>query len=223
MTTPLVVFDLDGTLTPSDTSLPFLSAVATRVTVGLALAEIAAFLPLDLLGAMRAEQAPPERTVGGVGGRLEGLAHERLCRRILRGRTRQSLTVAAREFADRQVDVGLRVDTLQSLVAHRDAGHRIWIVSASLELYVEPIAVALGIEGALGTALQWEGDVATGDFAGLPCWGREKLRRLRAAVGEEVAIHRAYGNGAGDAALLATACEGIWVPRQVARTAEGRR
>lgn len=211
MTPPVVVFDLDGTLTHSDTSVPFLRAVAGPTALAVALAEAAALFPADLAAAVRAERANAEGALGGISGRLEGRLHERLTRRLLRGRTRQALAAAGAQFAAREMAGGLRSDTLACVAAHRAAGHRLWLVSASLDVYLQPLAAALGMEGAIGTALHYDGPVATGAFAGLPCWGREKVRRLRAALGDTVAVQRAYGNGRGDAALLGVAAEPVWV------------
>jgi phosphatidylglycerophosphatase C len=211
MTGRVVVFDLDGTLTRTDTSLPFLRAVAGAPAMALALATLVPCLPLDLRRAVQEERAPATPPLGGVGGRLEGRLHERLCRRLLQGRPRAHLATVARQFAERRVCAGLRPEAVATLHAHRQAGDRLWIVSASLDLYLAPLVTMLGVEGTLGTRLHFDGDVATGAFAGAPCWGREKVRRLRAALGEQVTIHRAYGNGTGDDALLAMAAQPVRV------------
>lgn len=211
MTGRVVVFDLDGTLTRTDTSLPFLRAVAGAPAVALALAELVAWLPLDLPRALQHERPTAQHPLGGVGGRIEGRLHERLCRRLLQGRARAELAGIARHFAEHQVVAQLRPEAAAALRAHQQAGDRLWIVSASLDLYLTPLVTMLGVEGTLGTALHFERDVATGAFAGAPCWGREKVRRLRAVLGDQVTIHRAYGNGTGDDALLAMATQPVRV------------
>jgi len=207
----VVVFDLDGTLTRTDTSLPFLRAVAGAPAVALALAELVAWLPLELRRAVQEERAPETPPLGGVGGRFEGRLHERLCRRLLPGRTRAQLATVAKQFAEHRVCARLRPEAFATLRAHQQAGDRLWIVSASLDLYLEPLVSMLGVEGTLGTRLHFDGDIATGAFAGAPCWGREKVRRLRAVLGDHVMVHRAYGNGTGDDALLAMATQPVRV------------
>ena len=211
MTRRVVVFDLDGTLTRTDTSLPFLRAVAGASAVALALAELVAWLPLDLRRAVHEERPSAEHPLGGVGGRFEGRLHERLCRRLLQGRARAELASVAQQFAQHGVCARLRPDAVAALHAHRQAGDRLWIVSASLDLYLAPLVAMLGVEGTLGTRLRFEKDLATGAFAGAPCWGREKVRRLRTVLGEQETIHRAYGNGTGDDAMLAMAMQPVRV------------
>jgi phosphatidylglycerophosphatase C len=47
----------------------------------------------------------------------------------------------------------------------------------------------------------------TGAFAGPNCRGEEKVRRLRAAFGEDMPLAAAYGDTTGDTEMLAMADE----------------
>ncbi|CAN5241643.1 hypothetical protein BH09PSE1_BH09PSE1_28660 [soil metagenome] len=83
--------------------------------------------------------------------------------------------------------------------------HRV-IVTASPEETVRPFARRLGAEGLLGTSLVFDADDrVTGAFAGPNCRGEEKVRRLRAAFGDDVTITAAYGDTSGDTEMLAMA------------------
>ena len=71
-----------------------------------------------------------------------------------------------------------------------------------------PFARRLGAEALLGTPLVFdEQDRVTGAFAGPNCRGEEKVRRLRAAYGDDVRLAAAYGDTSGDTEMLAIADE----------------
>jgi HAD superfamily hydrolase (TIGR01490 family) len=105
----------------------------------------------------------------------------------------------------------LRVDAVNRIEWHRERGHRLVLVSSTLDLYLAVVAEELGFDDLLCTRLAVEqgGDGVerfTGLLDGPDCTGAEKLRRLRALVGElrDVELH-AYGDSAGDRELLAAA------------------
>jgi len=203
---PVVVFDLDGTLTLRDTSLPFvrLAAGPRAARVGLLAAGVWA-IP-DLAASLWAEWLGPPPRLGGVSGRWEGRLHQRVIAHALRGRTRAELEEAGARFADLTLEGNLRADARGRIEEHGGQGHRLVLASASLDTYVEPLARRLGFDVAVGTRLELRDGVATGRVVGLPCWGAEKLRRVREALGADGAeIASAYGDGRGDRALLAAA------------------
>lgn len=211
MTRTVAVFDLDGTLTRWDTSLPFLRFASgaglrsTAVVVGLAHG-----VP-DLVRALGRETRSGSPRLGSVRGRWEGLLHQRMAVRALAGRTRSQVEAAGSAFAEEVVARALRSDARSRLGRHLEQGHHVVLASASLEPYVLPLAGLLGAHQVVGTRLEYTGEVATGRFQGLPCWGAEKVRRVRALLhsGEEIAY--AYGDSAGDRELLAAARNPTWV------------
>ena len=211
MSAAVVVFDLDGTLTLRDTSLPFLRLAAGRRATRSALLAAGAWALPDLAASLWAERPGPRPRVGGVSGRWEGRLHERMIARTLRGRSRVELEEAARRFADLTLAENLRADARGRIEEHRNRGHRLVLASASLEICLEPLREGLGLDVAVGTRLEFVEAVSTGRVLGLPCWGAEKLRRVREAVGTDGEIAYAYGNGRGDRAVMAAARHGIVV------------
>jgi len=209
---PVVVFDLDGTLTLRDTSLPFVRMTAGPRAARVGLLAAGAWAAADLAAALWAEWLGPPPRLGGVSGRWEGRLHARVIAHALRGRTRAELEEAGARFAETTLQGNLRADARGRIEGHRRQGHRLVLASASLETYVEPLARRLGFEVAVGTRLELQDGVATGRVVGLPCWGAEKLRRVRAALGGDEITH-AYGDGRGDRALLAAARHATVVPR----------
>ena len=91
------------------------------------------------------------------------------------------------------------------------------IVSASYEMYVEPLAALLGADHALATRLAVGADGRlTGELDGPNCRGPEKIRRLHDWLdahhgGRAMVDVIAYGDSPGDRELLADADERHWI------------
>lgn len=208
----VAVFDLDGTLTAVDTSLPFLRQVAGKARARMGVLGAAAWAVPDLAASWAAERVGGGLRLGGIRGRWEGAFHQRVAAFTLRGRTRVELEAAGAAFAGTVVEGLLRPDARGRIEPHRAQGHFLLMASASLDAYVEPLAALLGFDAAVGTRLEYRNEVATGRFLGLTCWGAEKLRRVREVLGVDgPAIHHAYGDSAGDRALLEAALDAVWV------------
>jgi len=191
--TAVVAFDFDGTLTRRDTILPFLRAAAGT---GVFLRGLPA--------------AGPTLVARAVGFRSATAAKEWLFRRYLAGRPLGEVRDAARRFARDTLPGMLRPAAIRCLDRHRSEGRRCLVVTASPEIYVMPWAASRGIE-AIGSRLAVDaGGRLTGGHDGPACDGAEKLRRLRAAVGEDVRILHAYGDSRGDLPLLAAAENAHW-------------
>ncbi len=193
----VAAFDFDGTLTRRDTLPGFLlAACGRRRLIG-----PAALASPGLLRRMR------RRDRDG--------AKELLLGATLGGRPVAELTAVAERFADGLVRGGMRSDTLGRLRAHRSDGHRVVVISASPELWVGPVAQRLGVDAVLATRLEAAGGRLTGRYDGANCRGDEKVRRLDEWLdGADVELH-AYGNSAGDAALLTRADHATLVPRRL--------
>lgn len=190
-------FDLDGTLARRDTVLPFLARVAGSRAVAAALCA-----EWQALWQMRR------------GGDPRDAAKTAVLARVLAGRRLEDLRVVGERFADELVASRLRPDVLGRLRWHRSQGHAAVLVTASLDLYAVPLAARLGID-VLSTGLATDdAGVCTGALDGANCRGEEKVRRLRAWLGDEPATLWAYGNSSDDAAMLAMADVAVWVGRR---------
>ena len=93
---------------------------------------------------------------------------------------------------------------------HRARGHRLALVSASLEVYLAPVAEQLAFDGVLATSLEVDdAGRLTGHLEGANVRRQEKAARLGEWLATELdgAGYElwAYGNSAGDRELLAMA------------------
>ena len=187
---PIVAFDFDGTLTIRDSFTAFLRWRAGAAGWMIGLAKMAPAL------------------AAYVGDRDRGRIKAASVREFLLGVERQALEAEAERYADQVWDRFMRPDALACWKAWGDKGaHRV-IVTASPETTVAPFARRLGAEGLLGTQLVFDAQGrVTGAFAGLNCRGEEKVRRLRAAYGDDMKLAAAYGDTSGDTEMIAIAAE----------------
>src|SRR6202042_1225072 len=90
--------------------------------------------------------------------------------------------------------VGLAV-----LEAHRAAGDRLVLMSASPDLYVPKIGQLLGFERIVCTEIEWQGERLDGRLASPNRRGEEKARCLESLRGEYPGLPViAYGNSSSD-------------------------
>ena len=187
---PLVAFDFDGTLTSEDSFMAFLR---WRAGPGGYMAGLASLAP-----------AAARYLVDRDRGRIKAAA----AKRFLAGMPREALEGEAQRFATERGRALLRPDALSAWRRWQAGGARLVIVTASPETIVAPMAHALGAERLIGTRLAFDAaGRVTGAFEGANCRGAEKVRRLREAYGEDVALEAAYGDTDGDREMLALAQE----------------
>lgn len=186
----IVAFDFDGTLTVSDSFTRFLR---WRAGAGGWFGGLARMAP-DL--------------VGYVGHRDRGRLKAASVRQFLRGTPRTQLEADAEAFAGQVWPGFIRYDALACWQDWGKKGAYRVIVTASPETTVAPFARRLGAEALLGTQLVFDADDrVAGAFATANCRGEEKVRRLRAAFGEDMRLAAAYGDTTGDTEMLAMADE----------------
>lgn len=189
----VAAFDFDGTITSHDSLGPFLARVVGRARLTRALALRSPVLAATLVG-LADRDAEKERLIG----------------RLLAGLDATELAAAGVAYAEElAAERPFRRDTLDRLAWHRSVGHEIVVVSASLDVYLEPLAPELGIDHVICTSL--EADPAgrlTGRLAGGNVRGPEKARRLQAWLGDDPVELWAYGDSKGDRELLAFADHG---------------
>jgi phosphatidylglycerophosphatase C len=201
---PLVVprpgvaaFDFDGTLAAGDSLSGFLSRAVGR----------------PVLASTLALQGPAMAWAYAVRGGRDA-AKAVLLARLLRGRTHAELQTLGERYGNDLVR-RLRPWMLARVDWHREQGHRLVIVSASLDVYLEPVGRSLGFDAVLATTLEIDPDGRlTGRLGGLNCRGREKAARLRAWLGSAPAEIWAYGDSRGDRELLAMADHPVLIGRR---------
>jgi len=196
VTRQVAAFDFDGTITERDTLGPFLTLVRGRMALYRELA-----------------RRSPVLAAAAVGIADRDREKERLVGKLLAGRPAQPVRDAGVAYAHRLHEGdALRPETLERLDWHRRHGHEIVIVSASLDVYLQPLAPLLGVDRVFCTRLGvGPDDRLTGRLEGGNVRGPEKIRRVREWLGTGSVELWAYGDSAGDRELLAAADHPVWM------------
>ena len=186
----VAAFDFDGTLTRRDTLLPFLlQALGRRALIRHALV------------------LAPTLAGYGLGLVRNDVAKERVLARSFAGTDIGALRDKAAQFAEHILPGLVRSEAIHRFEWHKKQGHRCVVVSASLELYVQPWALKAGFDDVIASRLETKDDgLITGNLLGQNCFGIEKVRRLEALVGPRRGYTLyAYGDSRGDKELLSVA------------------
>lgn len=120
----------------------------------------------------------------------------------------EGLDVSAMNEAEKEVTnriaQSVRPAMLQLLTNHRLAGHWCVVLSASPQRLVNQIASELQAHDAIGTVLEEEDGVLTGNIVEPFCYGEAKLQRLHDEIGDlpESADIYAYADSMSDLPVL---------------------
>jgi len=197
---PIAVFDLDGTITHRDTLFPLvLRQLARR--------------PWNLL-----------RLIGVVPGALRylvdrdrGALKQSLLRATLRGTPRSTLDAASVAFVRDTIEHRCFREALATIRRHRDRGHYLVLMSASVDFYVPEFGRQLGFDQVICTGVAWNGDRLDGTLTTPNRLGAEKTKCLRELVNERHDTEVfAYGNSESDLPHLAAARHGLLVNGSIA-------
>lgn len=182
----IAAFDFDGTLSYRDTLLPFLAFTCGKKK-----------LSCDLVKTM------PAFLGYALGHYSRQTVKERLLAETLGGISYGSLEQAGKNFAP-VLSSRLRPEAVAKLKWHQQEGHETVIISANLEVYLQPWGQREGVTHTLASRLAHAEGCVTGKLIGLNCWGPEKVRRLLTWAGpKENFVLWAYGDTAlGDGPLL---------------------
>jgi phosphatidylglycerophosphatase C len=187
----VAAFDFDGTIASGDAVVPFVSSVIGRVATVRALAGVAPLLR----------------------HRDRDLVKEKFTAAAFTGRSEDELREKGRSFARHLHVQRVRPTMLERIDWHRERGHRLIIVSASFDLYLQPLAQILGFHDVLSTKLEFVDGRATGRLLGGNIRGNAKARALAELLDDMSVDLWAYGNSVGDIPMLARADHAFWVTR----------
>jgi HAD superfamily hydrolase (TIGR01490 family) len=184
----VAAFDFDVTMTTRDTFLPFLYRVFGKKRVRGVFLKLAA-----------------DAVLVGLGLSTRDRFKEKIVRALFLGESIERISDAGRMHAE-EIIGWIRPQALTRIQWHRDQGHRLVMVSASLGLYLEPLTEKLGFDDLLCTNPSRNHLVFDGGLEGKNCRGPEKVSKLTALLGPLSSIELyAYGDSAGDREMLEVA------------------
>lgn len=133
--------------------------------------------------------------------------------RLLLGGTRRArLQAWTTRYVQRVVPAKLFASALQAIDAHRQAGDRLVLLSASPDLFVMALGAQLGFDQVLCTGVRWRGERLDGRLSTLNRRGAEKLRCLQALRRQYPGCHiTGYGNSLPDLLHLRACDAAVYV------------
>ena len=130
-------------------------------------------------------------------------AKEKLFITFFKGENKNNFLKIAQEFSNLWIPKNLKVDAIKKLKWHQEQGDKIYIVSASIEAYLEPFAIAHSLS-LIATKLESTKPILSGKFSSPNCYGKEKVNRIQKEVKlTDYKESYAYGDSNGDRELLA--------------------
>jgi HAD superfamily hydrolase (TIGR01490 family) len=188
----IAVFDFDGTLTTKDTFVQFI--IFTHGVISLYMG-LLFYTPLLIL--MKMHLYP------------NGKAKEKLFSYYYKNWKYKDFQQKGMEFRE-VIDLFRRKDSFETLNAHLQQGHSVYVVSASIEEWVKPWCEQHHVSGIIGTQIEVDSKgMITGRFSSKNCYGQEKVDRFLSQEPNRKDYYLyAYGDSKGDEQMLAFADEG---------------
>lgn len=188
----VVVFDFDGTLTKKDTFVAFIRYACGNRAFVLGFLWYAPLLMLMIL-----HLYPNDK------------AKQRVFSHFFKGMSLKTFDNLCQRFARDNRHL-LRPQGIQTLQQAQADGSDVFIVSASIDNWVEPFFPETKV---LGTQVEVKDERLSGRFLSKNCYGQEKINRLLEKYPHREEYHlTAYGDSQGDKELLAFADESHYKP-----------
>ena len=134
---------------------------------------------------------------------------------FFRGMDEQKFQKIAKEYSLKHIDMILRPKAMEKIVWHKEQGHKVVIVSASIECWLKPWCDKNNLD-LIATKLEMKNGIVTGKLLSKNCYGIEKANRVKEKYKLSDYDHiYAYGDSRGDRELLALADEKFYKPFRI--------
>lgn len=181
----LALFDFDGTITKKDSLIKFI-----RYAVGDLKAAWGMLLLSPILITYKLKIIPNYK------------AKQRVLSYFFKGLNEQTFQNIAKEYSLKHLDSILRPNALEKIAWHKEQGHKVVIVSASIECWLKPWCDRNGLD-LIATKMEMKNGIVTGKFLTKNCHGIEKVNRVTASYNlNDYEYIYAYGDSGGDKELL---------------------
>lgn len=181
----IAAFDFDGTITTKDTLFDFISFYHSKGKLIQGLCFLSPILIAYKIGLLKND-----------------IAKQTLLSYFFKNETVDQFESICKTYAER-ISRLCKKDTLTKIEWHKQQGHILVIVSASMKNWIEPWALGFGFDKVIATELEITDNFLTGRFASKNCYGQEKVNRLLDIFPDrDNYVLYAYGDSNGDKQLL---------------------
>ena len=191
----IAFFDFDGTITTDDSLLKFIRFVVgdRRFLLGLVvLSPMLVLYKLKLIPNYKAKQY--------------------MLSWFFKGMSEDAFFKVANEYSLVHIDKILRPKAIEKINWHKNQGHKVVVVSASIECWLRPWCEKNNLE-LIATKLEIKDDIVTGKLLSKNCYGVEKVNRIKELYNlEKYDYIYAYGDSDGDKQMLSLAHEKFYKP-----------
>jgi len=184
----IAFFDFDGTITSGDSLIKFIRFAVgnTRFIWGM-------ILRSPMLTAYKLKLIPNYK------------AKQYMLSYFFKGMCEEKFMQVANEYSLKHIDTIVRPKAMEKVKWHKDQGHTVVVVSASIECWLKPWCDKNNID-LIATHLEIENGKLTGKFVTKNCYGIEKVNRIKERYNlAEYSVIYAYGDSSGDKEMLSIA------------------
>ncbi len=193
----LALFDFDGTITTNDSLIKFI-----RFAVGDVKFIFGMILLSPMLTVYKLKLIPNYK------------AKQYMLSYFFKGMSEEKFLQVANEYSLNQIKTILRPKAIEKITWHKKQGHKIVIVSASIECWLKPWCDENNLN-LIATKLEIKRNIITGKFLTKNCYGIEKVNRVQELYKLSDYDHiYVYGDSHGDKELLALGDESFYKPFQ---------
>lgn len=191
----IVFIDFDGTITKDDSLLCFIRYVVgdVKFIIGLlVLSPVLVLYKLKIIPNYKAKQ--------------------KMLSWFFRGYKKDDFEKVANIYSLKHISKILRYKAIKKLKWHKQEGHKIVIVSASIDFWLRPWCEKNGFD-LIATKLEVKDGFITGNLLTKNCYGQEKVNRIQEKYNlDEYSYIYSYGDSKGDKEMLKLANEGFYKP-----------
>lgn len=182
----IAFFDFDGTITKHDTFIEFAKFCLGRKKLVKAILKNIVWIILWKMGVI-----------------LNSDAKHRLFRTLYKGKSYDWFKQCCINFKE-IINKDLNLDILRILELHKEEGHTVVIVSASIKEWIFPWAKENGVNHVIATEIEIDNNgILTGNFITPNCYGIEKVNRLSKLFPNVYDYETwGYGDSKGDEQML---------------------
>jgi len=191
----LSLFDFDGTITTDDSLIKFI-----RFVVGDAKFMWGMIFLSPMLTAYKLKLLPNYK------------AKQYMLSYFFKGISETKFMRVASEYSLKHIDTILRLKAMEKITWHKEQGHKVVVVSASIEYCLKPWCDKNNLE-LIATKLEIKDGIVTGKFLSKNCYGIEKSHRVKETYNlNDYDYIYGYGDTRGDKELLELADESFYKP-----------